>query len=149
MKKAILCDIDGVLLDSTAAIQIQQNKLAQGVPQEESWQYYYDNLHLCIKNEWCYRLIESLARDYKIIFLTARDEQARKDTVPFLKFNTKVDYELYMRPHGVVDTDTSIKHKILNELMTKYEFIFAIDDRKDNCEMYRMLGIQPLHVLYM
>lgn len=147
-RKAIICDIDLVLLDSWEPILIKENAMGR-MSDKEAWDLYYNNLDKCKRNEWCYTLIEQLSKDsgIKILFVTGREERARKDTKAFLNFKTPVDWDLYMRETGCLEPDHDVKRKIIKELMEDYDIMFAIDDRINNCKVYQECGIVPLHVI--
>ena len=145
MEKAIICDIDQCLLDSLVPIQLMGRGLDIGLLEKNYWDQFYDNLYLCKKNEWCYELLNRFAKDdITVLFITGRQEKARKQTEAFFDFNFK--YKLYMRPNGNLDSDAKVKHKILKKLAKEYNILFALDDRESNCKVYRSFGITTLKV---
>ena len=145
MKKAIICDIDQCLLDSYQPIMLKERGLALGLEEKEYWNLFYDNLHLCKRNEWCFELLNRFAKDdITVLFVTGREERARKHTEAF--FNFKFNYKLLMRPNGNLEPDAKVKHKILEDLVNNYDILFALDDREANCQVYRSFGITTLKV---
>ena len=145
MRKAIICDIDQCLLDSLQPIMIQERGLALGLADDEYWNLFYDNLHLCKKNAWCYELLNRFAKDdITVLFITGRQEKARKQTLSYLDFKFK--YKLYMRPNGNIESDAKVKSYILKDLVNDYNILFALDDKEANCQMYRSFGITTLKV---
>ena len=147
MRKAIICDIDQCLLDSTIPIMMKETAKST-LPEEEAWDLFYNNLHLCKKNEWCYTLLEqmTLNTDIKVVFITGREERARKHTKAFLKFNHPIDWDLYMRPTGCLDEDAKVKRDIMNTIKDDYNWLFALDDRESNCSVFNDYGITTLKV---
>ncbi len=153
MKKAIICDIDQCLLDSLVPVEMKNiaKTFGHNLSESEAWNHFYDNLHLCKRNEWCFNLLENMTfcDDITIAFITGREERARKSTESYLKFSHPIDWVLYMRPNGCLDEDCDVKTKILNEIKDEYDFIFALDDREANCNVYQSFGITTLQVTSM
>lgn len=147
MRKAIICDIDFCLLDSSEPAMLKQ-RADYHMNEQESWQVYYDNLHLCKRNEWCYELLEKMTHnnDIKVIFITGRSECARKATKQFFKFRHDIDWDLYMRPNNCFDADSEVKRSIMKNIYEDYDWLFALDDREDNCAMFNEFGITTLKV---
>jgi hypothetical protein len=150
MKRAIICDIDQCLLNSLVPVEMKNiaKNFGQGLTEKQIWDNFYNNLHLCKRNEWCFELIEQMTiqNDIKIIFITGREERAREATEDYFKFSHPIDWELHMRPNGCLDEDVIIKSNIMKELIGQYEFIFALDDREANCKVYQAFGITTLQV---
>ena len=148
MKKAIIVDIDFTLLDSYIPVTLKELGDKYRDNGGSVWDEFYVNLHLCVKNDWCYILIDqmTLDNDLTVLFITGRNEKVRKQTEKFLKFAHKIKYELHMRKEDDNRKDVEVKEEILEELLTKYEVIFAIDDREDNCNLYKSYGIPTLKV---
>lgn len=148
MNRAIICDIDQCLLDSLQPLLLMESGQRQGLSPTEYWDLFYNNLHLCKRNEWCFELLDKLTvnNDITVLFITGREEKARKVTESFLKFNTNFKYKLFMRPNNNFDNDYEVKKRILEAIMNYYDVIFALDDREDNCQMFRSFGITTLKV---
>lgn len=149
MKKAIICDIDQCLLNSEIPIALTNRALSlSNISKEDAYNTFYRNLYLCTKNDWCYELIEqmSLDNDITILFITGRDEKCRKETESFLDFKYPVTYRLLMRPKGSLDTDAVVKDKLLRQIKDDYNILFAIDDKEENCIIYKNYGITTLKV---
>ena len=148
MKSAIICDIDQCLLDSLQPIMLKNIAERTGVEPQEYWDHFYNNLHLCKRNEWCFELLERFTtnNDITVLFITGREEKARKVTESFFKFKNNFKYKLYMRPNNNYDNDSDVKKEILNNIVDDYEILFALDDREDNCQVFRSFGITTLKV---
>ena len=145
--KAIICDIDQCLLDSLEPIALKNRALHLGtLTNEEAWDRYYNNLDLCKRNEWCFTIINqmTLIPNLMVLFITGREEKCRKATEKFFKFAHKINYKLLMRPTCSLDADWEVKEQILKDIAEDYDILFAIDDREDNCEVYRKFGITTL-----
>lgn len=148
MRRAIICDIDQCLLDSLQPIMLKERGLATGLPEKEAWDLFYNNLHLCKRNEWCFELLEQFTKhnNVTVLFITGREERARKHTEAYFNFKHKFEYKMYMRKNGCLEPDAKVKHEILQDLVNEYEILFAIDDREPNCQVYRSFGITTLKV---
>jgi predicted kinase len=96
--------------------------------------------------------------EYKIIFLTGRDEECRDVTVEWLEkhfysrvwFNAGIPEEnwtLYMRPHGDNRPDFEVKREIYKEKIEPWCDVAAVFEDRDQCvDMWRgegLLCLQP------
>ena len=52
-----------------------------------------------------------------------------------------------MRPNGNKDVDAVIKSHVVSQLKDKYDVLFAIDDKDENCIVYQHYGIPTLKVI--
>lgn len=152
-RKAIICDIDGVLLHTE---HIFQDVERLGLLGADMWEYF--NRHA---NDWKVeadgRVVDVLRAfakaGYKIIFVTARSIEIWKHT------RAKIDliisqysdfifsYDLAMR--GIKDCRSSaeVKQTILNDIKSDYNIICAIDDDCSNCEMFAKNNILTMQVI--
>lgn len=141
-QKAIIVDLDGTLTDNTHRIHMFNQDV-------KDWTYINELSRYDLPHTWCQELVH-LYKDagYKIIFLTGRAANARPVTVEWLTryISPHVDYELHMRAEHDHREDCLCKQEILvNSLLPRYDIVFAIDDRQQNVEMFRSLGIVCLH----
>lgn len=146
-QRAIICDIDECLLDSSQPLLMSQRAIIK-FGMDSGMDMFYSNLHLCKRNEWCFELLERMTKngDIVVLFITGRSETARKHTEAYLNFKNDVPYLLYMRPKESKEDDHIVKRKILERIIDDYEILFALDDRESNCCMYRSFGITTLKV---
>jgi hypothetical protein len=119
----------------------------------EGWDYFYENIHKCKINRHMLKFLLQLNESHKIdnIFLiTAREDigNVRKDTVEQLnsmlfKFmKRKWKWHLYMRNCCDFRTSSEVKKSIITQNIYPYHFIdLAIDDDKENIEMYKNFNI--------
>ena len=88
--------------------------------------------------------------DVKIIYLSGREETARKDTVAWIGRNVGYDqdtYELHMRKAGDGRKDTIVKRELFDEhVRHNYNVRAVIDDRPSVCRMWRELGLFTFQV---
>jgi FMN phosphatase YigB (HAD superfamily) len=87
------------------------------------------------------------ARGYKIIVLTARPELCRKASAAWLVAQSIVYDQMYMRKDGDFRPDYVVKEEFLAVIRREHgEIYWAIDDRKQVCEMYARNGVFVLDV---
>jgi acid phosphatase class B len=131
MKEAVISDIDSTLSDLNG-----RNP--------------YDMWH--VKNDLVKKHIKAILDRFKhegktIIFLTGRTEEAREDTVEWLE---KIGFKnpiLFMREKGDKRPSEVYKKSVYDkEIKGKYNVVFALDDKTENVEMFRRLGIRTLNV---
>jgi hypothetical protein len=131
--KAIICDIDGVLIENP------------------DWngdlETFYKNILDGVGNEWCIYLLKGLVlQGIKILFVTARNERCRRQTKMQLDFWFGCRYELFMRGEDDIREDYLVKQDYIDEIKRKYDVLFCIDDNPKNCEMF-FKEFPTLHVL--
>lgn len=141
-RKAIIVDLDRTLCNTFHRDYLWEQKEKD-----------YDQIHHQILfdgvNEWCMNLIKIYAKaGYKIIFLTARGEEARNPTTQWLFNNVgnQVDYDLVMRLQNDNRDDALVKQDLyIKWLAPTYDVEFCIDDKQSVIDMWRNLGLTALH----
>ena len=152
MDKAIICDIDGVLLDTAFIFDKIEEDNLQGA---EKWEYFncHANDYSVFSDTRIMKMLELYAHNgYKIFFLTARSEEIFTETREKILFEQRLcgckpfDFLLIMRPFKVSAPADEVKYSALSALKKAYNISFAIDDDLANCEMYAKHGILSLQV---
>ena len=139
-QRAILCDIDMTVLDTSEIM-----KICELTADSSDWQCFYDYLENQKEMTWCVDILKRM--NMPIIFLTGRNERCRAKTVSALdKFG--LDYILVMRDENDFSSDSEMKENRLKELVNDYDFVFAIDDKDANCVVFHKYGIPTLQVYY-
>ena len=129
---SIICDIDGVILETPRWYEMDD---------------FYQNLDQCVPNDWAVSLINGLHNQHiKIIFLTARDEKCRSYTKYQLEQLFDFNIHLYMRTRGDEREDYIVKAEYVERLLKKENILFAIDDNYQNCLMFNQYKIPAFHV---
>lgn len=150
--KAIICDIDGVLLDTE---HIFDRITQTGLADDNAWEFFnrHANDHDVMADSRVIEILEAFAnKGFKIIFLTARnvviESQTRaKIDISIAQFADNLfKYQLYMRPYKCKDKSCDVKQRWLNELRQTYDIYCAIDDESENCEMFAKNNILTLKV---
>jgi len=137
--KAYICDIDGCLADSELRDffkeQIEKNDF--------SW--FETRIPTFSPIESMMRLVFALKSEHRIIYLTARNDTYRKETIRWLKRFLVWDTKIFMRPDNNREKDYVVKEELLKQILEKYDVIGAIDDNQDCIEMYRRYNIPTYH----
>lgn len=150
--KAVIFDIDGVILDSSAIWQQVEKK---GLTGDAVWDYFdkHANSEVVTTNTKMIKLIENFhILGYKIIILTARSESIRKHTMFRLNLDFynnseyKIEYELYMRQEDDTSTSYEVKQNHLENILKFHNVFCAYDDDDSNCKMFSENGILTFKV---
>lgn len=132
MEKAVIVDIDGVVLDCPGWTDMEE---------------FYRNLDQCFPRTEITLLVNALNNfGVKIIFLTARNEKYCDKTKKQLEEIFTFPIELEMRGISDLREDFEMKKEKALILLDKYEILFAIDDNLKNCDMFEELGITSFWV---
>ena len=141
LKPAIIFDIDNVLtrLDN---FDRHQDKT--------DYVWFGEMLLQMNPQPWSTAIVQGLeATGIRVIFLTARNEDFRANTVTWLKRHLKVrNFKLLMRRAVPPDNraDWEVKKELyMEKIYGKYTVLCAFDDKEENINMYRDLGIVALH----
>lgn len=143
-RKAIVCDIDGVLLNPQFIID-EIHKL--GLKGDEKWEYFYKhcNSDRVEVIEEMLNLLRVFERDgYLPIILTARNDKCYFETDLKLCNCGVFAYKMYMRSYCDLRPACEVKREHLIEIMKEFDVITFIDDDIDNCKMAKDLGILVL-----
>ena len=140
--KAIICDIDGCLLDTRAVL-----KVAEATAQNEAqkWQIFENYANDRDKVAFNYILGEVLKslRDsgYKIVFSTARSEAIKVDTKIRLRTELGFMGDIYMRRIGDLRPAAEVKAEHFRLIREYYDPQIAIDDEDENIKMFANKGL--------
>ncbi|RFS14646.1 AAA family ATPase [Emticicia sp. C21] len=86
----------------------------------------------------------------KVIFMSGREEKARKQTINWLECNNITYDALYMRATGDSRKDSIVKKELYEKYVKgKYYVRFVLDDRNQVVDLWRLdLGLPCLQVNY-
>lgn len=145
MFKVIVCDIDGVLLETQYLLKEIHNL---GLTGDAKWEHFYrncnsDRVHLADGAMELIHFIDASTNSI-LILSTARNEKCRHETMSKLWSYGISFLELYMRPDGDLRPSAEIKREHLKEIMKKYNVALFIDDDLSNCKMAKELGVLAL-----
>ncbi len=121
LPKAVIVDIDGTVADNITRSPFDFSRVLEDKPIERTIE-----------------LVKLLAEaNYKIIFVSGREDSCMEDTLEWLNLNEIPVTELLMRRQGDLRKDSIIKQEIFtNYIQSKYYISFVIDDRKQVKRMW-------------
>lgn len=146
-KDAIICDLDGTLCNIEHRLHHVRG------PGKKNWKAFCDEIPNDKPNLWCAKLInrylgqaDRSSNSEKVVFCSGRSDEYRKVTETWLHGYCFYNYEgLYMRRRGDSRADYIAKEIILDfELLTRYNILFAIDDRQQVVDLWRRRGLVAL-----
>lgn len=127
---AIMCDIDGTLAHMTDRSPYDWNRVGE------------DLINPAIKN-----LLNILKDEYRILFISGRNEVCREETNKWLRKNGIPHAPLFMRRKNDNRKDSIVKRELFERCIRDYYNIeFVLDDRNQVVEMWRSLGLKCLQV---
>jgi hypothetical protein len=142
-EKAIVIDIDGVLLDSDPILKEIYNLKLRG---DAMWDYFHAHCNgprvSFLKG--IYPLLNSLKGSVYIVLSTSRNECCRADTKARLHTEGFPYDLLYMRKEDDYRPSPEVKKDHLNKVLQKFDIIAFIDDDLANCQMAKEEGIFSL-----
>lgn len=153
MKKvSIICDIDGVLLDSE---HIFDRIEKTGLNGNDKWDFFNRraNDHDVLADSRIIDILEAFAlTGYEIVFMTARSSEIWKQT--WVKIEMSIaefaqyhfGFTLLMRDEADKRPSNEVKEDLLKKLQETNSVLLAIDDDPINCEMFAKNNILTLQV---
>lgn len=137
-QKAIICDLDGTLADIRVRLKHLQGK-------KKDWKSFNKSIETDDLHEWCKEILKRFQNDHKIIIVSGRTDELKKETLAWLKkFDVPHDY-LFMRKAKDFRSDTIIKLEIFEkEIRDKFSVVFVLDDRQSVVDMWRAEGLVVL-----
>ena len=139
MENAIICDLDGTLCNIEHRISFITNDA-------KDWKSFYYNMPNDSVNNWCFNIIDALAKKgIAILYVTARPEDYKSISIDWLRRNSCPINGIYMRKSKDNRKDFIVKKEIYEEnIKDKYDILFCIDDSARVTEMWRSLGLTCL-----
>lgn len=151
-EKAIVVDIDGVLLDVSLLYKQIENLGLEG---QAKWNFFHENANnpkYAVKVDKFFNLVNMYVQaGYKIIVLTSRRDLIGKSTLHYLlNGNVKLDNltEMVLRPANKEGTPSYLyKKEEIQKLHKRYDIELILDDEYANCAIFRQLGFTVLRVI--
>lgn len=149
MKKYLICDLDGCLIDSSWIWQV--NKTLKLVP-PQCWEYFEQNANASwnkIDDVLLDYLKEHIESGTKILFLTARSTNIKDETIGFIQSRTGlvhyVDFDCEFRSPEDDSSPADYKSRVIDKyIKAGATFEIAIDDDKSVVDMYKNKGINAV-----
>lgn len=147
-KPAIIVDIDDCLLDS----RMMSKYLPKDRNSREGWDEFAKHYDECEINPFVKNMIEKYKHTHVVLFVTSREatDETILTTKAFIEniFNS-LEYQLFMRDYEDYRPSEQVKKSIYQMCIKhRYEIEFAIDDKKENVEMWQNQGINCLQNFY-
>lgn len=164
----IIFDIDGVVCNSIERYHKHVDDLAKENGDIQKYiasfaQYSHGDYNLDQLIPMGKDLLDWAKSFYKpdlTVFITAREEEGRKQTENWLEKHQMFDQQtlVIMKPNYIRDmnghyiissefNDVNYKRAAAKLLAKKYNVLMAVDDKLHLCEMYRDLGFQTIHLM--
>lgn len=149
--KAIVCDIDGCLLD-ISKLYLEIHK--RGLKGQKMWNFFHENANnpqYATKVEEIFTLLSNYMKTHLIILLTARRDLIAKSTLHYvLEGDIKLN-SLHMLITRSVEQEGVPSHIFkkaeLEKLQEQYDIELVIDDEYTNCATFKEMGFTVLRVL--
>ncbi len=145
MRQSILIDIDHTLSDAFWRDDMYHDPLAT---RDEYFAAAKNDDALCDS----VRLMNTLARDFNFIILTARPEKWRQLTMDWLVAHSVMAEEMLMRPDNCFDPSPKVKVDLAmkrfgGEEGMREHIALVVDDREDVVAAFAALGITSMQIL--
>lgn len=147
MKSAIICDIDGCVIDTDWIWEEVEKKKISGA---EKWLFFNKNSCDMVKakiDDVLLRIIKMqlYTTGAELIFSTARSECLREQTRKILQdLFEGHEFLLYMRPDGCLLPSEDLKEAHLQEIRKNFIVVQAYDNEAQNCMMYSKNGVDAI-----
>lgn len=137
----IISDIDNTLANASHREHYLNTK-----GKKKDWKSFFDAMDKDLVNDWCKDILYTNTCMYEftreVILVSARPEDYRKITEKWLQDNHIRYDKLIMRQRNDFREDSIVKEQLMDfELLTKYNIIYWIDDRKKVIDKIRSRGI--------
>lgn len=142
-EKAVVCDLDGTLCD----ISHRLHHLNPEPGKKKNWKGFFEDLTKDELNKPVAHIIDAFLdqRLFKIVFASGRPDDYEKATRQWLEDHGYPPSDLYMRCRGNRREDFIAKEIILDfEILTRYNPVLFIDDRKQVVDIWRRRGFTCL-----
>lgn len=144
MKKAIIVDIDGCMLDDREILKY----IPENIEDRKGWEVFHKHIWNCKPIGYMFDMVNNYK--HTVIFLTAREHlQSVRQMTHNSLYNIEKNYMLLMRPvHDLRDSDV-VKKELYNDyIKNDYMVEYAIDDNQANIDMWESLGIPTFQHRY-
>jgi phosphoglycolate phosphatase-like HAD superfamily hydrolase len=128
-----IVDIDGVVADV-------RHRLHHVEARPKNWRAFFAAAGRDPVHEEGVALVERLARDHEVVFVTGRPESLRDDTVAWLERHGMGGHALVMRPQGDSRPAAQLKVHLLRRLARDRAVAAVVDDDALVIEALREAG---------
>ena len=137
MEIAAIFDLDGTLCNGDHRQHLV----------DVDWDEWHDRILLDKVNNWCLDLIlRSIKNEFYVILLTARKftSQVEQDTKLWLEYHDVPHHMLIGKDPSDTRPSHEYKKEVYENLQSRYDIKFAIDDEIENAKMWTSVGV-PCH----
>ncbi len=137
-QKALIIDLDGTLADIRVRLKHLSGK-------KKDWKSFNKTIEMDQLHEWCREIIFRFSTDHKIIIVSGRTDDLKKETEAWLKKFDVPYHCIFMRKSNDFRPDNLIKHEIYErEIRDTFNVTFVVDDRQKVVDMWRAEGLVVL-----
>jgi predicted secreted acid phosphatase len=137
-KPLAVVDIDGVVADVRHRVHYVEQR-------PKDWKRFFAAAVHDDAHPEGLAVIDTLAREHEVVFLTGRPEHLRDDTVAWLKRHGLDKYRLYMRPEGQRGPSARFKVDELRRIAKHRRVAVVVDDDELVIEAMRDAGYVTMH----
>lgn len=147
---AVVIDLDGTFVDNKHLLETYLPMPSHVKDENQYWTDFIEESLYCKANWWCSRLIKDMLKaNVEIIFLTSRTGSIKNRDLTKRWLDAVLpedaEYTLVMRNRGCHKPDhVSKKDLMVTNIVPYYDVIFAVDDKKENIDMFESLSIKGL-----
>lgn len=136
---AVWIDIDNTLSDAThRQHHLHNDKGAR-------WDKFFAEMDKDPINLWCETLIEGMHEKYKVVICSGRPDNYKAITEAWLNKHAVPYDALFMRSANDSRKDSIVKEQLFEfEVKTRFDLLFAVDDRKQVIDQMRSHGVVVL-----
>lgn len=146
--KAIICDIDGCIMDTSRIYEEIAEKGITGAEKFAYFEQYANDPAKALINHQLAEILKFLnAQGYKIIFSTARSIVIKLRTMIRLRDELGFIGDLYVRGKNDFRPSAEVKADHLRRIKEYYDVHIAIDDEDENLKMFSENNILAMKVI--
>lgn len=138
-QRVVICDLDGTLCDIS-----QRLHLVKG-DGEKNWHEFFKDIHNdTLRQDVKDKVLDlHLYGDCKVIFVSARPDKYREETIEWLdRYVGLTEYILIMRESHDKRPDTEVKSDIYDKYLKTLTIVKVFDDRPSVIRMWRAKGLE-------
>ena len=144
----IVCDLDGTIADCSHRVKKYLNQ-PSGVLGEKynNWLGFFSEIgeDSFIAETWNQVAEMAQVERADIIYVTARPEDYREDTMKWLAYQRIYPTVLLMRASGDRRPDDQVKESIYNSYLKQYNVVAVFDDRPTVIRMWEKNGLKVIN----
>ena len=144
----IVCDLDGTIADCSHRVKKYLNQ-ETGVPGQvhNNWLGFFSEIagDTFIFDTWNQVAEMAAVEKAHVIYVTARPESCRQDTMDWLSEQGIYPTVLLMRSNGDRRPDDQVKESIYNSYLKQYNVVAVFDDRPAVIRMWEKNGLKVIN----